>query len=182
MSRYHVNPETMKVGVCKAKEGNCPFGNIEHYPTKKEAENFASKELEKTHGLLAEMKPLKKLTRKSFTQSALEGPVQIGENLYYVTKRVDSENFDLNPELKKQLEQEGKYGRTYVSFITRDKDAKGEMDNLPVFGNSDRYETKWLFANPEDAINKDLRERNQRLLKRANEMIDKKKANKSKVL
>ena len=38
MARYHLNLETGSPGLCRAKEGNCPYESIsEHYATREEA-------------------------------------------------------------------------------------------------------------------------------------------------
>lgn len=52
MSRYHINKHGVPA-ICRAKPGNCPLGsNDEHFGSKEEAQNFADKKNEKTHGLL----------------------------------------------------------------------------------------------------------------------------------
>ena len=33
------------------------------------------------------------------------------------------------------------------------------MSDLPIFGKEDKYETKWLYRNYEDAVHHGLRER-----------------------
>lgn len=43
MAKYHIKKDGTP-GVCRAKDGNCPFGNeSEHFPTKEEAQNYADK-------------------------------------------------------------------------------------------------------------------------------------------
>ena len=75
----------------------------------------------------------------------------------YVVKPIDTDNFtDLPKQLIDQLKDEGKYGY-YVSFCATD-----DIDScryLPIYGSSDRYVTKWLYASPEDCVNHDLRDK-----------------------
>lgn len=43
MAKYHIKKDGTP-GICRAKDGNCPFGNeLEHFPTKEEAQNYADK-------------------------------------------------------------------------------------------------------------------------------------------
>ena len=46
------------------------------------------------------------------------------------------------------------------------------MEDLPVYGNSDRYETKWLESSLEDAVESSLKDRGMQLLKRVNSNIE----------
>lgn len=43
MAKYHIKKDGTP-GVCRAQNGNCPFGGeSEHFPTKEEAQNYADK-------------------------------------------------------------------------------------------------------------------------------------------
>lgn len=43
MAKYHIKKDGTP-GICRAKDGKCPFGNeSEHFPTKEEAQNYADK-------------------------------------------------------------------------------------------------------------------------------------------
>ena len=46
MAKYHIKKDGMP-GVCRAQNGNCPYGSeAEHFPTKEEAQNYADKKNE----------------------------------------------------------------------------------------------------------------------------------------
>jgi len=57
---YHLNPETERIGVCRAEKGNnrhrgCPFGSERpHFGTKEEAQSYYENELEAEYGLFGE--------------------------------------------------------------------------------------------------------------------------------
>lgn len=45
MAKYHIKKDGTH-GVCRAQNGNCPFGGeSEHFPTKEEAQNYATKDM-----------------------------------------------------------------------------------------------------------------------------------------
>lgn len=58
MKKYHVNPETGAPGICRAKDGKCPYGGISgtenHYDTYTEAQKAQEKILSVKHVLLPE--------------------------------------------------------------------------------------------------------------------------------
>lgn len=100
----------------------------------------------------------KKMTKKEFTQLAKEGPVKIDEDLNYVVVKVDDDNLDLSPALRKQLVEENKYDNTFIGFITHEKSKPYGTANLPVYGRSDKYETKHFNRDLEKAVSADIRE------------------------
>lgn len=58
---YHLNPETERIGVCRAEKSNahrhrgCPFGSERpHFGTKEEAQSYYENELETEYGLFGE--------------------------------------------------------------------------------------------------------------------------------
>lgn len=65
--KYHINKKG-KPSVCRAKDGNCPFGGNEtHYNTIEDAQKAADKVNEENHGLLAELKNENEFVKKSDT-------------------------------------------------------------------------------------------------------------------
>lgn len=84
-------------------------------------------------------------------------PVDEEGELKYVICRVTRDNFvDLPESFIKQLKEEGKYG-WYTSFFTRANEYS--IDNLAVYGDKDRWVTKWLKDNAEDIVQSDLRDK-----------------------
>jgi len=79
-----------------------------------------------------------------------------GESKYAVVT-VSKENIvDMTKQFFEQLHKEGKYGY-YVAVFTRKEEIT--MRDLPIFGREDKYETKWLYRDYEDAVQHSLRER-----------------------
>ena len=53
MAKFHINKKGVPA-LCRAKDGNCPFGGGEkHFDNKEQAQQFIDKKNEKEHGLLA---------------------------------------------------------------------------------------------------------------------------------
>jgi len=53
MAKLHINKKGVPA-LCRAKDGNCPFGGGEkHFDNKEEAQKFIDKKMKKEHGLLA---------------------------------------------------------------------------------------------------------------------------------
>ncbi|HHT97142.1 MAG TPA: hypothetical protein GXZ90_04525 [Clostridiales bacterium] len=100
----------------------------------------------------------KKMTKKEFTQLAKEGPIKIDEHSNYVIVKVNDDNLDLLPKLRSQLVKENKYDNTYIGFITHEKNKPYGTINLPVYGRSDKYETKHFNKDFEKAVSADIRE------------------------
>lgn len=109
---------------------------------------------------------IKKLTRKQFINLVEKGPVEVGNDLYYVVVRVNDENIEMNEFFKKQMIEENKYNNTYIGFLTSQKSKPYNMVYLPIYGRSDKYETKHFTWNFEDAVMADLRRRCTGLLNR----------------
>ena len=89
--------------------------------------------------------------------------------LYYFCKILNDANFDLDarPKFKQQLKDEGLYNRCYASGFTETEPGKKiSTDVLPIFGDSNRYVTKWFTHDMFDAVNRDLRDRQMGLKKR----------------
>ena len=64
---------------------------------------------------------------------------------------------DMSEALEQQLKREGKYG-WYISCISSRIETI-ERD-LPIFGDPNKFVTKWLFREYEDAVQSDLSDRN----------------------
>ena len=71
---------------------------------------------------------------------------------YYVLARLNKENFPEMPAtLEKQLKDEDKYG-TYVTFFSILEKPPYRLEMLPIYGDPERYVTKWLYRDPEEAV------------------------------
>lgn len=91
-------------------------------------------------------------------------PMDDDGNVVYVVKPVDDENYDDIPDkLAEQLKQEGKYG-WYASICVNRNFISAK--NLPIYGRTDRYETKWFYSDLRDCIQRDLRDRSMGLYDR----------------
>jgi len=124
------------------------------------------------------------LDRQSFKQQVLNnGYITIDSDgaLNYVVTKINDNNFrDINPTLKKQLEDEGKYN-SWIGFITSEQ-APYSIQCLPIYGSATRYITKWFTNTAEQAIDQDLRDKQMGLLQRANKYIENNKTAKIKRL
>lgn len=52
MKKYHVNPNTGVPAICNAENGNCPFGEENHYPSFEAAQRASLEMMNKEYGLL----------------------------------------------------------------------------------------------------------------------------------
>lgn len=85
------------------------------------------------------------------------GEIPIGRdgNVLYIVKPVNDENYDDIPDkLVEQLKSEGKYGWYCSACVVR---GNISIESLPIYGHSDRYETKLFYSSIEDCISHDLR-------------------------
>ena len=74
---------------------------------------------------------------------------------------VDKENFPDMPEsLETQLNQEGKYGG-YVAILPGNRPLT--IDELPIYGDPNRWVTKWIYSTPQQAVKQMHGERGIRL-------------------
>lgn len=110
-----------------------------------------------------------KLTRKQFIELASKEPVEIDEGINYVVVKVNSENISMSDKLKEQLIDENKYDNTYIGFTTFQTSKPYGMENLPIYGKSDKYETKYFKRSLTETITDNLKDRNLRLLNRHHE-------------
>lgn len=79
-----------------------------------------------------------------------------GNSAWYNICRLDK--VKMPDDLREQLEHEGK-SMYYCSYISSDKYCTPNADKLPIFGNSDKYITKWFYETPVDVLKQDLRDR-----------------------
>lgn len=94
-----------------------------------------------------------KMTRKE-AQKLYQNNQVIQLNDTYFSKIVlaNEENFDENCSgLLKQLKEEGKYN-TWIHVVVSDTTKKVSIYELSVFGNSEKWVTRWFFSNKNDAI------------------------------
>lgn len=64
---------------------------------------------------------------------------------------------DMNEMFKQQLKQEGKYG--WWACCSAYPGQGVTMDRLPIYGDKDRYVTKFFYSEMEDAVKKELADR-----------------------
>lgn len=110
-----------------------------------------------------------KLTSKEFVELVGKSPVAIDKRVNYVAVKVNSENIAMSDKLKDQLVKENKYDNTYIGFMTSEVTAPYSMDNLPIYGRSDIYETKHFSRDFAEAVMTDLRQRSMGILNRHHE-------------
>lgn len=109
------------------------------------------------------------MNRKQLIKEVLEnGHIQIDNgNTVYVLTQINEENFEnISPELEEQLKKENKWN-TWITLYTGKLKDKYSVTLLPIFGNSEKYVTKWFKNNREEVIMTDLKDRSMKLLKRA---------------
>lgn len=115
-----------------------------------------------------------KLNKQSFKQYVLNnGHITIDEDGRddFVVIQINNENFkDISPAFKRQLEDEGKYN-SWIGFITFEKQPPYTVQMLPIYGNSQKYVTKWFTNTADEAIDQCLSDKQMQLLKRANDYI-----------
>lgn len=59
MANFHINNDD-EIKRCSAKEGNCRFGDVEHFASSKDAETFLEQKFENTYGSLSTVSAKKK--------------------------------------------------------------------------------------------------------------------------
>lgn len=89
-----------------------------------------------------------------------------GELFYNVTLVNDSNFPNMTKKLKAQLLEENLYGTSYIGHIDRSNKPPFSMETLPIFGNSNKYVTKWFKSSEIEAVNVDLKDKYLGLLKR----------------
>lgn len=92
-------------------------------------------------------------------------PCDNGKNFYFLVP-VDDKHIKMTPKFKKQLKDEGLYGNTFIGGMTDTAELPIDMMWLPIYGNPDRYVTKWLSYSFDSCFDSDLRDRGRGLSKR----------------
>lgn len=117
---------------------------------------------------------MKKFTKETLKKYMLENKIVILDQdswCRFIVTQINEENFkDINPKLKEQLQAENKYN-SWVSFVTSRFEKPYTIDILPIYGNSEKYITKYFSDNIEDAIDFCLNDSQIQVLKRANNFI-----------
>lgn len=98
------------------------------------------------------------MNKKDLMRIAKEGPVKIDTFCEYVVVKVNEENIKLTDKFKSQLIEENKYDETYIGFITSEKNKPYAMSNLPIYGRTDKYETKHINRDINKVISKDIKD------------------------
>ena len=81
------------------------------------------------------------------------------ESLSFVLVKLEPKNFSDSSKYKKffeQLKNENKLGWYATQFVRKDDSPK--VENLPIFGNSNSYITKWFSSDPVSLLKKDIKE------------------------
>lgn len=95
------------------------------------------------------------MNKLEFIKKAKENPVALEHNLYYIVIKTNRDNINMTDKFAKQLEDEGKLGK-YIGFIDRKCIPPYDMEMLPIYGLTNRYETKHIYNTKEEVIEKDL--------------------------
>lgn len=129
-----------------------------------EAKFQAAKRLLESSGYLLESRKNLDTFLSYLEQNNGVVPMDEGKNLFIV-KRLNADNYDFSGynRFLEQIKSEGLYDRVYVGTIVPTyylKDGKVPVNLLPIFGRSDRYETKWLMNySVRDAVSDVMSER-----------------------
>lgn len=91
-------------------------------------------------------------------------PLIHGNYSYFIVP-MDDEHIEMTPELREQLEDDGLYGESYISGIVSSSEAKLPLSTkwLPIFGSSNRYQTKWICNFYDTCFERDLKDRAMKL-------------------
>jgi hypothetical protein len=114
------------------------------------------------------------MNRKSFKDFVLKNHCitidKDGEYTFVVTQINDKNFRDIDPLFQQQLKDEGKYN-LWIGFITSEQ-APYSIQCLPIYGSATRYITKWFTNTAEQAIDQCLKDREIKLLQRANNYLE----------
>ena len=92
-------------------------------------------------------------------------PCDNGESFFFIVP-IDEEHIKMTPKFKKQLEDEGLYGNVYYGGMCDNPKLPINMEWLPIYGDSNKYVTKWFRYSYDSAFDDRLRERSFGLSKR----------------
>lgn len=92
-------------------------------------------------------------------------PCDSGKNFYFLVP-VDDKHIKMTPKFKKQLKDEGLYGNTFIGGMTDKAELPIDMMWLPIYGDPNRYVTKWLSHSFNSCFDSDLRDRGRGLSRR----------------
>lgn len=134
MARYHVKADG-SMGVCHAKDGNCPFGNEEgtrHFTNKAEAQKYSEAQARKASGAHGSMKKTKAAAGSTGRAAGQSGPLKATtpdqKRLNGVTYGGDSQK-----QWETQKADFDKYQKEFSEQFGKDHASKG--------GDPDAYET-----------------------------------------
>lgn len=83
--------------------------------------------------------------------------IQLNDTYYSKIVLANEDNFDENCSgLLKQLKAEGKYN-TWINVVVSDPTKKVSIYELPVFGNSEKWVTKWFYFDKNEAVKDGLK-------------------------
>ena len=115
------------------------------------------------------------VTRKTLKEEVLDkGFVMldsVNDTFYYVVVKANDDNIEMTEKFKNQLLDEGLYDDSFIGVVTDRLRDLYPMDFFPIYGERDRYATKWFKRTPEEVIDSDLKDRNMKLLARANKYL-----------
>jgi len=110
MSRFHINPDTGESGVCSAKNGQCPFGEANHFDSHEEAQLAGEDLLGSQHGLKTVRKKTSVINRQDVV-SLIDELYTAADNYYHrgVESHLTDEEFDAKLEYLQILSDSGEH-------------------------------------------------------------------------
>lgn len=137
MEKWHNGPNGP--GICRAKPGNCPFGDSEsHYNSKSEAEKAYKKEKEGEYGILP------KSTENNFPvfiNSWNENMIPVSEKSFLSVEGKDVGYF------KEKIEEANMDAQKMVDLLNNDNNIKGVWEVKEEKENNITLKTKNSFGN-----------------------------------
>lgn len=148
-----------------------PLAGIDQAPEREQvtvgeptSESFQqAKQILESVGLILEKKKTVSDFVEYLKENRLNAPMDDGEKFYCVRK-LNEENFDFSqyPRFLEQIKNEGLYDRSFISVYADpdEVEKKFSVNLLPIFGRTDKYETKWLHCfTVADIVEQDFRDR-----------------------
>lgn len=110
--KYHINPETGTVNICKAKKQECKFGlsQTEHYETKEQAQQQYEKNQQQ------KFSEYEKFNKNNNTLYKKHFPTKIKPPTQQETDQKTTELFNEHKTILKHLNKEQKHALSYYSF------------------------------------------------------------------
>lgn len=96
--------------------------------------------------------------KKIFDMIKSDGYIKLDDGYYYVCCKLNEENWDFTgyESFLEQIKKEGLYNRVYASAVVKQLNSKYPVDSLPIFGDSNRWVTKWFSSDFDATIKQDF--------------------------